>query len=113
MCNRLLVHMLQAIENLPNIMFDMVHVDCTSCFLSLPQCVFQTGIAILHHGILDNSLLLIDGVEELNELHDVWGTFKERKHFIFTRDDIARFLGSFQSHSLVAIDIECFEDIAC
>jgi len=106
------MHVLETIEDLPDVMFDVVHLDCRFLFLSLSQCVFQTGIAILHHRVLNDPLLLIYSVEELNELYDVWSTFEEGEHFILARDDIASFLGAFESHLLLSVDVEGFEDIA-
>ena len=84
MRNRLLMHILKAVKHLPNVMLDVVHRDVRFHLLSLSQCVFETAIAILHHCVLNDPLLLVNGVEELDKLHDVWTVFEERKDLILT-----------------------------
>ena len=46
------------------------------CLFSLSQSIFEATIAILHHCVLNDPLLLVDGVEELDELHDVRAILK-------------------------------------
>lgn len=84
MRNRLLMHILKAVKHLPNVMLDVVHRDVRFHLFSLSQCVFETAIAILHHRVLNDPLLLVDGVEELDKLHDVRTVFEERKDLILT-----------------------------
>ena len=112
MSNLLLMHILEAVKDLPNIMLDVVHRNGLLCLFSLPQRVLQTAVAEFHHSVLDDSLLLVNSVEELDKLNDVGSVFEEGEDFILTRDDIACLLCAFEGYFLIAVHIESFEDIA-
>lgn len=108
----LLVHVLEAVEDLPDVVLDVVHRNWQLCLFSFSQCVLEAAITEFHHCVLNDPLLLVHCVEELDELDNVGSVFKERQDLILTRDDIACFLRALEGDLLIAVDIQRFKDVA-
>ena len=66
-----LVHLIEPIKDLASEVLDMRHGNGLFHFFSSTQLVLQTAFAILHDDVLDEALLLVEGVEKLDELDNV------------------------------------------
>ena len=55
----LCMHMAKTSEELPGEVLDMVHRHGLLRFFSLAKLIFKATLTVLHHNVLDESLLLI------------------------------------------------------
>ena len=105
-----LVHVIESIKYLFYEMFDLGQGDGFFGFFSYSQLIFKTALTVLHHDVLNQSLLLIERVEKLNQLDNIRLSLKQAHHFVLARDNIASLLSPLDGHFHVSVQVECLED---
>ena len=110
MADFLLVHVLETIEYLLYEVLDVGQGDRFFILFSDAQLILKTTLTVLHDDVLYKSLLLVERVEKLDELDNIWLSFEQTHHFVFARDDVASLLSSLDGHFHVSVQIEGLED---
>ena len=100
----------EATEHLLAEMLDALNRDGQLRLFSLTQLILQTAFTELHDDVLNESLFLVERIEELDELHHVRCILEKSHHFILSRDNVASLLCSLNSNLDVPVLIEGLED---
>ena len=106
------MHEAEPVVDLLDEVLDVGHLQGLLHFFSLSQLVLQTALAILHHNILDESVLLVERIEKLNELHHVGGALEQRHDLVLARDHVASLLSALHCNFHVSVLVKCLEDVA-
>ena len=77
----------------------------------MSEYILQASVTEFEHCILNNPLLLVDRVKEIEHLDNILFTFEHIKNLIFSRNNVAGFLGSLQSYLLMSIVALGLKDI--
>ena len=75
--NALRMHVLEPVEDLLRVVADVGHLDGQLLLFSLAKLVLEAALAVLHHDVLDKSLLFVKRVEEVDHLHDVGSVLQQ------------------------------------
>jgi len=105
------VHVEEAIEDLPRVVFDVPHGQRLSSLLRLAQSVFKRPVTELHHRILYDSFFPVRSVEKVEELDHIWCPFKQAEDLILAADDVANLLGAFEGNFLFGVLAVGFEHV--
>lgn len=103
------MHRRETSEHLVDEVFDNLHRNGRLVLFSLAQLVFQAALGELHHGVLNDPLLLVHRVEEVVELDDVGCTLEQGEYLIFSADHVAGFLGSLDCNLHFFDGVVCFK----
>ena len=103
------VHIVKSIEDLLDKVFDLGHRDRLLRLLSQAQLVFKTALTILHHDILDQSLFLVEAIEELDKLDDIWSPLEQCHHFVLAGDNVTSLLRPLDSHLDISVLVVGFK----
>lgn len=106
------MHVGEASEDLLAKVPHVGHLNRLLVFLSLAQLVLERPLTELHHDVLNQTVLLVERVEEVDELHHIGGALQQGHHFVLARNNVACFLGSLDGDLDVSVLVKCLEDKA-
>jgi hypothetical protein len=107
-----LVHVLESDENLSGILFDHVHGEEFFLSLKVLQNILERHVTKFENSILDDPLLVIQGVKKVKELNHVVLASQHVKNFKLSRDDVSRFLSSLKCDFALSVLAKSFENIS-
>lgn len=76
------VHVLEPVEDLTHVGFDLLHGHRLLVLLSVAQFILEAAVAELHHSVLNELILCTHRVEEVNHLDDVRTPLEETEDLI-------------------------------
>ena len=109
----LVVHLLEAIEDLPHVAFDLLHRHRLFVFFSVAKLVLETAVTEFHDCVLNELVLGAHRVEKVNHLDNVRTALQQAEDLVLTRDNVASFLCSFEGNSLFFVLVNRFKYVAC
>ena len=71
------MHVLEPIEDLLGVVADVGHLDGQLLLFSLAKLVLEAALTVLHHDVLDESLLFVERVEEVDHLNHVGSVLQQ------------------------------------
>ena len=93
-----IMHVLQTIKDLTSVLLDKRHRYEVFAPVHLLDDIFEILLTIFKHGVLDDPLLGIDGIEEVQKLDNIVLAPEHVENFKFSGNDVASLLGPLQSN---------------
>jgi hypothetical protein len=106
------VHIVEPVEDLSHVLLKSVHRQELSFLVKVLQHVLQAHITKLQNSVLNDSLLVINGVKEVQHLHDVLLATKHVQNLKLSRNNVACFLSSLESYLALSVIVPSFKNVA-